>query len=561
MSSQSTRLIASSDKYWLQQIANNTAITGNTDIQKLPPTNKQDTLQSVGIFGNDDTGKWQSLKVSSDGTASVNATITNEVDKQLNVAVENDSLLGNGQILYGSSSWTGVKADSTGTFSADPNDRPGVYYTNTVAGDKANLYYFDGTQETLTVADLSSVYATVYIDDITIGNIPHLIVYTKPTGVGDVAPWYHSSKTWEYDPNNTDKIGIGERIIICGENRPSKYYSEQKVLYDLSIVSGDFLDTEEILTIALHTNTASPAGGVKVCVNSLGFNGVGGLPIRDYELVQPDSVQVGLATEAKQDTMISRLQAIEDETQANGISLSSIETDTEIIKNTQATLLSTNQQILVDTTTIVASQDDILNELVGIGESTGKISKGEDTSIASGAGGLQQILCYGMDNQNNLEPINIDPSGHLKITINDVDETNIGLKIAGETGGGNQVNLKVGNSGNLRTHESLERINTTQTLTIPDTQTVNSNGIDMSDYQYLAIFGDTNNTFNKNIFLEYSTDNITYYRGAGDNSKIIVVGASGNFFDQERIITKWVRISRPNTSGASETMNVNFTRA
>ena len=104
MTSKANRLNASSDKYWLQQIANNTAITGNTDIQKLPPTNKQDTLQSVGIFGNDDTGKWQSLKVSADGTASVNATITNSVDTQLNVAVENDSLLGNGQILYGSSS-------------------------------------------------------------------------------------------------------------------------------------------------------------------------------------------------------------------------------------------------------------------------------------------------------------------------------------------------------------------------------------------------------------------------------------------------------------------------
>ena len=408
MSSQSTRLIASSDKYWLQQIANNTAITGNSDIQKLAPTSKQDTLQSVGIYGNDDTGKWQSLKVSADGTLAV---------------------------------------------------------------------------------DLS-------IDEST------------------------------------------------------------------------------------------------------------------------------LATEAKQDTMISRLQAIEDETQANGISLSSIETDTEIIKNTQATLLSTNQQILVDTTTIVATQDDILNELVGIGESTGnitkgvdatlteaqqvltyglntnsnnckaleidnagnlkttlqsvngqvvmktndatlnaKVSKGEDTTIPSGSGGLQQILCYGQDNQGDLEPFNIDNSGHLKITINDVDETNTGLKIAGETQLGTQVSLRVGNNGNLRTHETLERINTTETITIADGSSGSGTTIDMSDYQYLAIFGTTNNTFNKNIFLEYSADNTNFYKGSGDNSKIIIVGATGDFYDQERIITKYVRIARTNASGASESLTVNYTRA
>lgn len=190
-----------------------------------------------------------------------------------------------------------------------------------------------------------------------------------------------------------------------------------------------------------------------------------------------------------------------------------------------------------------------------------RVTKGETATIPAGSGGLQQNLVYGMDNQGDLEPLNIDNQGHLKVTINDVDETNTGLKIAGETGTGDQVNMRVSSNGTLRVHEVLERNNTVQTLTIPDTQTVVSAGVPMNDFQYLAIFGDTDNTTNFNIFLEYSNDDINYYRGAGDNSKVIIVGSSGNFYDQERIITNYVRISRTNTSGATETMTVNFTRA
>ena len=405
------RLNSTSDKYFLQQIANNTAITGNADVQKLPPTNKQDTLQSVGIYGNDGT-KWQSLKVSADGTLAV---------------------------------------------------------------------------------DLS-------IDEST------------------------------------------------------------------------------------------------------------------------------LATEAKQDTMISRLQAIEDETQANGISLSSIETDTEIIKNTQATLLSTNQQILVDTTTIVATQDDILNELVGIGESTGnitkgvdatlteaqqvltygrntssnnckaleidnagnlkttlqsvngqvvmktndltlnakitvgeddtlleaqqtliygrkdesptglravkvlnngslsindatlnaKVSKGEDATIASGAGGLQQVLMYGMDNQGNLDVLNVDNNGHLKITINNVNETNTGLKIAGETVGGDQVNLRTETNGSLNVALTSGQITGFSTSALQTTANASLTSIDSTLTDGIQIKG------------KFGASSVDLQANSNSQLLVDVIGSSGN---------------------------------
>ena len=94
----------------------------------------------------------------------------------------------------------------------------------------------------------------------------------------------------------------------------------------------------------------------------------------------------------------------------------------------------------VSGTVVMKTNDNTLNT---------KISKGEDATIVSGSGGLQQVLMYGMDNQGDLEPLNIDNSGHLKMTINDVDETNTGLKIAGETAGGSQVNLRTETNGSL----------------------------------------------------------------------------------------------------------------
>jgi hypothetical protein len=523
MTSKANRLNATSDKYWLQTIANNTAVSGGENIQKLTPISTQASLQSVGIFGANSSNQWEAIATTS-GKLQVDATITNEPTSKLNVVVENDSLLGDGQVLFDSVAWTTIKADSTGTFSKDANDRQGAYYTNTNAGNKMNIYYFDGTQETMTVGQLSSIYSTIYIDNIANNNlVPFFVVYTKPTGVGDAGPFYHSRKIWTYSGANTDKIGVGERIILCAENTPSKFFSERKVLLETSTIDGDWADTEEILLCSIHTDSSATAGAVSVCISSLGYNSIDGGFIRDTNIVQPDASQTGLATSA--------LQTSGNDT------LTNIQTSTALTEISTANIAVYTQN---------------LND---------RISKGEDATIASGSGGLQQILCYGRDNQGDLEPINIDNNGHLKITINDVDETNTGLKIAGETQLGAQVNLRVGNTGNLRTHETLERLNTTQTILIPRTQTVNSAGIDMSDYQYLAVFGDTDNTTNTEIFFEYSTDNITYYRGAGDNSKIVIVGATGNFYASERVITRWVRISRTNTSGANETMTVNFTRA
>jgi len=63
-----------------------------------------------------------------------------------------------------------------------------------------------------------------------------------------------------------------------------------------------------------------------------------------------------------------------------------------------------------------------INETIKVNTSNinDKISKG-DGDIASGGAGLQQVLCYAKDSQNNLHPIDSDTNGHLKITLQDIE--------------------------------------------------------------------------------------------------------------------------------------------
>jgi len=50
-----------------------------------------------------------------------------------------------------------------------------------------------------------------------------------------------------------------------------------------------------------------------------------------------------------------------------------------------------------------------------------KITQGYDAQVASGGDGLQQVVVYGLDNSGNLDALNVDNNGHLKIKQQDRD--------------------------------------------------------------------------------------------------------------------------------------------
>lgn len=95
-------------------------------------------------------------------------------------------------------------------------------------------------------------------------------------------------------------------------------------------------------------------------------------------------------------------------------------------------------------------ETDITNNIKGdvdsINTSTasmdGKMTRGEG-NITGGGSGLFQTLCYGKDQSGNLDPLNVDSNGHLKITINDIESgINDALPVVGDL----KARADIGNS-------------------------------------------------------------------------------------------------------------------
>jgi len=139
------------------------------------------------------------------------------------------------------------------------------------------------------------------------------------------------------------------------------------------------------------------------------------------------------------------------------------------------------------------------------------------------------------------------------------DQTAVNSKLVGEDFSSVERNIKCAQDGRLIVQVDGARRNGSETIAIPDGTTGTSTPILMGNDKFIAFYGDTDNTFNTNIFIEYSQDGVNWFRGAGDNAKIIVVSPSGNFYDEEHVTPPRVRIAIPNTSGANETLQLYYT--
>lgn len=221
-------------------------------------------------------------------------------------------------------------------------------------------------------------------------------------------------------------------------------------------------------------------------------------------------------------------------------------------------------------------------ELFAINTSTGslddKITSGADTTLSQ----AQQVLVYGEVTAGvgtgDLHPIHISQSGDVQIEIAGLevkgqevmanslpvviasDQSPVESKLIGEDYAAVERNVRVDTNGKLIVQVDGVRESGSETIVIADGNTGTSSSIAMGTHKYIAFYGDTNNTTNTNIFIEYSQDQTNWYRGAGDNAKIIIVSATGNFYDEEHVTPPFVRLSRPNTSGAQETLELKYTR-
>jgi hypothetical protein len=179
-----------------------------------------------------------------------------------------------GQVKSSSAGGVAVYADSSPPPVADNDGRDGWLFTKTVADtSKFNYYFYGQGSSPILLNEISSLLCDVTIDNYQgVSSLPFIIIYTKPTGVGDAAVWYHSRIT--YTMNSNEKILLGEGVTFYGGLKPnihSNIHCRRLIECNTLITSGDALPTEEVLTIALHSDSGSPAS-TQILVSSLGLD-------------------------------------------------------------------------------------------------------------------------------------------------------------------------------------------------------------------------------------------------------------------------------------------------
>ena len=151
--------------------------------------------------------------------------------------------------------------------------RDGWYFKNSVAGQKINWYYFDGTsQGNVTLGDLKSSYAVMTFDAVSGAASPIIAIYTFPTGTGDVIPGFAHSRI-VYDGSMTPTPVVGKQYLVyAGENPP---VHPQLPRINLPLIPGlsigDKLPTEQILTVSFGSNSAASVNSVQYMVETLGL--------------------------------------------------------------------------------------------------------------------------------------------------------------------------------------------------------------------------------------------------------------------------------------------------
>ena len=151
--------------------------------------------------------------------------------------------------------------------------RDGWYFKNSIAGQKINWYYFDGTtQGTATLGDFKSSYAVMTFDAVSSAAAPIIAIYTFPTGTGDVIPGFAHSRII-YDGVMTPTPTAGKQYLVyAGENppvRPDLPRISLALVPSLSI--GDKLPTEQILTISFGSSSGAGVNQVQYAVETLGL--------------------------------------------------------------------------------------------------------------------------------------------------------------------------------------------------------------------------------------------------------------------------------------------------
>lgn len=176
----------------------------------------------------------------------------------------------NNKINVGSANGIAVYADSLPAPTGDPDGRPGWYFAKTTGTEKFNYYFYSQGSHPLTVADLDDVFFVGSVNHWSNEySAPYVVVYTKPTGVGDAGAWYHSRRAYAV---HSPEIVLGMKVQFSTHREPTPRFPYQHIVLSKITDTGDFEDDEEILTISVQSESTAH-NDTKILISHVGWRG------------------------------------------------------------------------------------------------------------------------------------------------------------------------------------------------------------------------------------------------------------------------------------------------
>tara|TARA_R110002073_G_scaffold122086_2_gene265077 strand:+ start:30 stop:620 length:591 start_codon:yes stop_codon:yes gene_type:complete len=176
----------------------------------------------------------------------------------------------NAKVQLTSNEGMAIYADSSPAPMPDLNGRDGWLFKKTSGAEKFNYYYWAEGSRALTLADIQSHYIVASVDTYTnIQSVPFIVIYTKPTGVGDAGAFYHSKIA--YTISRSEIVNLGEIVQYYTHlSRPFTINGYRQVPLSIEIKTGDALPTEEILYMTIHSDSAA-ADNCSILVSRAGY--------------------------------------------------------------------------------------------------------------------------------------------------------------------------------------------------------------------------------------------------------------------------------------------------
>ena len=166
----------------------------------------------------------------------------------------------NGRVNLSSTAGASVYADTLPVPVADDNGRKGWLYVKSAGAEKLNYYFYSQGSHAVTLAELENLYYVGIIDNWTNAmNVPFLVVYTKMQGDGqDGGAWYRTKRTFGI-PSHT-RLNLGQRTQFSMANNPTPSFPFPHITLTAQTVVGPNANDEEILTMAVHTDSGAAVG-------------------------------------------------------------------------------------------------------------------------------------------------------------------------------------------------------------------------------------------------------------------------------------------------------------